>query len=106
MVVLDMSCISEATRRSLARFLDSLTPPVRLRKPQKKMLVAQTPTFGSSSKPTYPGRRAGFVKGYALIEFGSREEAQAAIDDLNGKELLTKPITVTWAFSTGPLRKR
>lgn len=49
---------------------------------------------------------AGFVKGYALIEYGTKEEAQAAIDDLDGKELLTKPIKITWAFSTGPLQRQ
>lgn len=50
-------------------------------------------------------RRTGFVKGYALIEFGSKGEAQAAIDALNGKELLTQPIQVAWAFTSGPARK-
>ncbi|GAB4813448.1 hypothetical protein N2152v2_000494 [Parachlorella kessleri] len=50
-------------------------------------------------------RRTGFVKGYALIEFGTKQEAQQAIDELNGKELLTQVIQVTWAFSSGPLRK-
>lgn len=49
-------------------------------------------------------RCAGFVKGYALIEYGTKEEAQAAIDDLDGKQLYAKPINVTWAFSTGPLQ--
>lgn len=49
---------------------------------------------------------AGFVKGYALIEYGSKEESQAAIDDLDGKELYAKPINVTWAFSTGPLQAK
>ncbi|KFM26916.1 RNA-binding protein 8A [Auxenochlorella protothecoides] len=51
-------------------------------------------------------RRSGFVKGYALIEYGSKEESQAAIDDLDGKELYAKPINVTWAFSTGPLQAK
>ncbi|PSC74461.1 RNA-binding 8A [Micractinium conductrix] len=50
-------------------------------------------------------RRTGFVKGYALVEYGSKAEAQAAIDDMNGKELLTQAVQVNWSFSSGPLRR-
>ncbi|KAK4482433.1 hypothetical protein RD792_009592 [Penstemon davidsonii] len=51
-------------------------------------------------------RRTGFVKGYALIEFESFEEAQRAINELDGTELLTQTINVDWAFSKGPFKRR
>lgn len=51
-------------------------------------------------------RRTGFVKGYALIEYERFEEAQAAITTLNGADFLTQTITVDWAFSNGPYRRR
>ncbi|XP_073050806.1 RNA-binding protein Y14A-like [Primulina eburnea] len=51
-------------------------------------------------------RRTGFVKGYALIEYEKFDEAQRAITDMDGTELLTQPINVDWAFSKGPFRRR
>lgn len=49
-------------------------------------------------------RRTGFVKGYALIEYESQQEAQRAIDKMNGQQLLTQPLKVTWAFMKEPGR--
>ncbi|KAG9136253.1 hypothetical protein Leryth_003857 [Lithospermum erythrorhizon] len=51
-------------------------------------------------------RRTGFVKGYALIEYESFEEAQKAINAMDGGELLTQLINVDWAFSKGPIRRK
>eukprot|EP00983_Pelagomonas_calceolata_P051809 1142571-Pelagomonas_calceolata.AAC.2 len=43
-------------------------------------------------------RQTGFVKGYALIEYKTKREAQAAIDAMNGAELLTQNVVVDYAF--------
>lgn len=51
-------------------------------------------------------RRTGYVKGYALIEYEKKQEAQAAINQMNGAKLLTQTVAVDWAFSSGPLRRR
>ena len=50
-------------------------------------------------------RQTGYVKGYAVVEYAEKAEAQAAIDNLDGKELLTQTIRVDWAFHNGPLRR-
>lgn len=51
-------------------------------------------------------RRTGFVKGYALIEYETKKEAQAAIDGMNGTEMLDQTLGVSFAFSKGPIKKR
>ncbi|KAL0715378.1 hypothetical protein Bca4012_064700 [Brassica carinata] len=42
------------------------------------------------------------IEGYALIEYEKSEEAQSAIKAMDGAELLTKNVSVDWAFSNGP----
>merc|ERR1711915_32236 len=43
-------------------------------------------------------RRTGFVKGYALIEYGTMTEAQTAIRELDKKLILEQKVRVGWAF--------
>lgn len=43
-------------------------------------------------------RRTGFCKGYALVEYKSKSQAQDAINALHGTELLGKTVHVDWAF--------
>ena len=47
-----------------------------------------------------------YVQGYALIEYENFEEAQAAIKELDGTELYGQIISVDWAFSSGPAKRR
>ena len=51
-------------------------------------------------------RRTGFVKGYALIEYASKKEAQAAIEAMHGAQMLEQTLGVSFAFNRGPLRKK
>lgn len=40
-------------------------------------------------------------QGYCLVEFEKKEEAQAAIDEMDGSQLLEQDISVSWAFMRG-----
>ncbi|KAK3336144.1 hypothetical protein B0T19DRAFT_436949 [Cercophora scortea] len=47
-------------------------------------------------------RRSGYVKGYALIEYPTLEEARAAIDGAHDTKLLDQTIQVDFAFVRPP----
>ncbi|PHH75214.1 hypothetical protein CDD82_4535 [Ophiocordyceps australis] len=47
-------------------------------------------------------RRSGYVKGYALIEYATLEEARTAIDGAHETKLLDQTITVDFAFVRPP----
>lgn len=47
-------------------------------------------------------RRTGYVKGYALIEYVTKEEAAQAVEEANNTELLGQIIEVAFAFVQGP----
>ncbi|EEP76903.1 RNA-binding protein 8A [Uncinocarpus reesii 1704] len=47
-------------------------------------------------------RRTGYVKGYALIEYTTLPEAEAAIKALNGAKLLDQTLDVDFAFVRPP----
>lgn len=51
-------------------------------------------------------RRTGYVKGYALIEYAEKAEAEAAIAGLNGQKMLEQTLIVDWAFAGGPAKRR
>ena len=46
-------------------------------------------------------RKTGFAKGYAMIEYELKKEAEAAIAGMDGKALLGKEVNVSFAFVSG-----
>ena len=51
-------------------------------------------------------RRTGFVKGYVLIEYAERKEADAAIKAMNGADMLGQTLGCDFAFREGPRTRR
>ncbi|KAI0064064.1 RNA-binding domain-containing protein [Artomyces pyxidatus] len=47
-------------------------------------------------------RRTGYVKGYALVEYETMAEAQAAIDSASGTQLLEQTLECDYAFVRPP----
>ena len=48
------------------------------------------------------GRCTGGPKGYALVEFPEKSDAENAIAELDGTTFMGSPIYVDWAFKVGP----
>ena len=46
-------------------------------------------------------RETGFVLGYALVEYGTKSEAEEAIRTLSGTTFMGRAIYVNWAFLVG-----
>ncbi|MBW0473042.1 hypothetical protein O181_012757 [Austropuccinia psidii MF-1] len=59
--------------------------------------------YGQVMNLTMPlDRRTGYVKGYALVEYGTRKEADMAIKEASGSKLLDQSLECDFAFVRAP----
>ncbi|CAK9291080.1 unnamed protein product [Gordionus sp. m RMFG-2023] len=49
-------------------------------------------------------RKTGYMKGYALVEYETFDEANSALQKMNNTDMLGLSIKVSWAFVKAPLR--
>eukprot|EP01023_Acetabularia_acetabulum_P033568 TRINITY_DN3142_c3_g1_i2.p1 TRINITY_DN3142_c3_g1~~TRINITY_DN3142_c3_g1_i2.p1 ORF type:complete len:160 (+),score=37.18 TRINITY_DN3142_c3_g1_i2:196-675(+) len=49
-------------------------------------------------------RRTGFAKGYVIVEYEKKSEAENAINSMNGQEFMTQEVAVTWCFGKGAIK--
>ncbi|CAD5229376.1 unnamed protein product [Bursaphelenchus okinawaensis] len=50
-------------------------------------------------------RRTGYLKGYCVAQYETKEEAQAAIEGLDGSEFIEKTLSADWAFVNSSKRR-